>query len=304
LTAADTWYGQLYKPISANPFKEASLKGFSPPAPFQVAHHYLNIGDHKDFHWPLLAELNDKLDPFPWKNEEEYCSSMSNDDPFSPPVLYTDPPLSPPKPCASNALPPLITDLSPQIITSANILFLIAHTIGNAASCKQCLICFVFSDAISLYPFALQDGRFLVKFYVAHPNDVRLNATNEQFWLQYCNHTAPTFGTMDTHLITPSDTSEKRALYQHLVPVRCWVNLTHSDIFIHGPFNFATIRGCKTRDRFDQDAWNGLSSKSSMFVKKVPHFDLPTYSIHLDRSVHSIFTGMATVSHHEPLPPS
>ncbi len=27
---ADTRYGQLYKPISANPFKEAGLKGFDP----------------------------------------------------------------------------------------------------------------------------------------------------------------------------------------------------------------------------------------------------------------------------------
>jgi hypothetical protein len=182
LDGANTCYGQLYKPIGANPFKEAGLKGFSPHAPFQVAHHYLNIGDHKDFHWPLLAELNDKLDPFPWKNEEEYCSSMSNDDPFSPPVLYTGPPPSPPQPRASNALPLLITDLSPRIIMSAEKMFFIAHTIGYAASRKWHLIRVAFSNSISLYPSALQDRRFLVEFYVAHPNNARFNATNQRFW--------------------------------------------------------------------------------------------------------------------------
>jgi hypothetical protein len=49
IDGADTRYGQLYRPIGANPFKEAGLKGFSPPAPYQVAQLFLNIGDFKDF---------------------------------------------------------------------------------------------------------------------------------------------------------------------------------------------------------------------------------------------------------------
>jgi hypothetical protein len=36
---ADTRYGQLYKPISAHPFKEAGIKGFSPIQPYQIATH-------------------------------------------------------------------------------------------------------------------------------------------------------------------------------------------------------------------------------------------------------------------------
>jgi hypothetical protein len=36
---ADTRYGQLYKPISAHPFKEARIKGFSPIQPYKVAMH-------------------------------------------------------------------------------------------------------------------------------------------------------------------------------------------------------------------------------------------------------------------------
>jgi hypothetical protein len=49
IDGADTQYRQLYWPIGANPFKEAGLKGFDPPAPFQVAQLFLDVGNFKDF---------------------------------------------------------------------------------------------------------------------------------------------------------------------------------------------------------------------------------------------------------------
>jgi hypothetical protein len=280
------------------------LKGFSPPAPFQVAAQYLNIGDYKDFHWSTMAELNDEFDPYLWRNEDERCSFMKDNAPFSPPVLYTGPPPSPPLPWPLDASPPTITDLSPRIISSINKLFFITHNIGNAATREWRLIRVAFQDSISMYPAALHYGWFMVKFSVPHPNDVQCNSTNQRFWLQYRDHTMPTFGPIDAYLLTPSDTSESQALCHHLVPVHCWVNLTHGDTFIHGPLDFATIRGRKTRNRIDQTDWDVLSSKSSMFVNKVPQFTLPTHSIHSDSGVYSIFTDMMAASNHEPMPPS
>jgi hypothetical protein len=41
---ADTRYGQLYKPISTHPFKEAGIKGFSPIQSYKIAMH-LTITD-------------------------------------------------------------------------------------------------------------------------------------------------------------------------------------------------------------------------------------------------------------------
>jgi hypothetical protein len=93
---------------------------------------------------------------------------------------------------------------------------------------------------------ALQDGLFLVEFYIAHPQDVPHNAVNQHFWLQYCKANGISNGNLDAHLITPSDTLEGQALCLYLHPVRCWTNLTHGDTYIHGPFNFATVRGRKT----------------------------------------------------------
>jgi hypothetical protein len=33
-----------------------------------------------------------------------------------------------------------------------------------------------------------------------------------------------------------------------------------------------------------------------MFTNRVPRFDLPTYSIHVDRGVHTVFPGMLLAS--------
>ncbi len=59
---ADNWYGQLYKRIGSSSYKEASIKGFTPPTPFAVASHFACRGNLQDFHFPTLAELNDKFE--------------------------------------------------------------------------------------------------------------------------------------------------------------------------------------------------------------------------------------------------
>jgi hypothetical protein len=131
INGADTGYGQLHKPIGEHPFKEAGIKGFTPPSPFQVPTGYLDVGVG-DFHWPMLAELNNKLDSFPWRDDKERRLMLSNDVSFYPPVMYTGPPLSPPTmPCHEDT-PPTITTLSPLIISSSDKLFFILSKIGIA----------------------------------------------------------------------------------------------------------------------------------------------------------------------------
>ncbi len=217
---------------------------------------------------------------------------MSDDDPISPPIMYNGPP--PLLPLASKPEPstPRITTLAPLIILSTDKLFFIAHKIGMADCYEWHLVRVAFQDSISLYPPCLQDGCFLVKFYMAHTADACYNAINQRYWLQYRDCNSPMFGTMDAHLITPSDTSADCASRHHLVTVQSWVNLTHGNTYLHGPFNFAVVRGRKTRDCIGQDFWDMLASKTSMFTNRVPRFDLPTYSIHVDRGVHTILPGM------------
>jgi hypothetical protein len=69
LDGADNSYGQLYKLIGPSPYKEAGIKGFTPPQPLQAAAHFSTMGDFCDFHFPALSELNDEFDPFPWMDD-------------------------------------------------------------------------------------------------------------------------------------------------------------------------------------------------------------------------------------------
>jgi hypothetical protein len=94
LDSADSQYGQLYKPIGKSPYKEAGIKGFKPPRPFQIANHFLTKGDYRDFYFPTLAELNEEICPFPWVDDDERIRVMSRNEIEDQPVLYTGSPPS------------------------------------------------------------------------------------------------------------------------------------------------------------------------------------------------------------------
>ena len=144
---------------------------------------------------------------------------------------------------------------------------------------------------MSSYPSCLQDGRFLLNFFICHPSDSCVNAINQRYWLQYhtLSELQSPLATTDTHLIRPSDTSVDYAQRHKLCPFQKWLNLTHLDTFIHGPFEFASVHGRKTRDRVSQAEWDVLKSHLDMFHNPLPHFDVPSYSIHVDRGAHVRF---------------
>jgi hypothetical protein len=72
-----------------------------------------------------------------------------------------------------------------------------------------------------------------------------------------------------------------------------WVNLTHRDTFIQGPFDFSSINGRKTRGRVSQMNWDILKSHCHMFHNLLPSFDVPSYSIHVDQGAHVLFHDAA-----------
>jgi hypothetical protein len=127
-----------------------------------------------------------------------------------------------------------------------------------------------------------------VEFFILHHDDIHYNATNQRFWLQYHNSRDIATPTpyAATHLIRPSDTSEVHAKRHGLVPFRRWINITHSDTFIHGPFDFAIVTARKTRDCISQIDWEILSKHQPLYSNPPPRFDLPSYSIHVDRNFH------------------
>ncbi len=61
---------------------------------------------------------------------------------------------------------------------------------------------------------------------------------------------------IDTHLIRLSDSLDDYATRHKLLPFQKWLDLTHQDMFIHGPFDFASVNGHKTWDRISQSDWD------------------------------------------------
>jgi hypothetical protein len=109
------------------------------------------------------------------------------------------------------------------------------------------------------------------------------------------NIATPTSSTT-THLIRPSDTSKAHAACHQLVPFCRWINLLHSSTLLHGSFGFASVNGWKTRDRVSPADWDILAKFSTCYQNPLPWFDLPSYSIHIDRGIHSAFCDRANAN--------
>jgi len=145
------------------------------------------------------------------------------------------------------------------------------------------------------YSSCLIDGRYLVDLYISHPSNSCYNAINKHFWLQYYSQDdmMANLTSANTHLIHPSDSSKTYASRHKLLPFLNYINLTHSDTFIHGPCDFSTINNRKRRDRICQSDWDILKSHCDLYHNPLPHFDVPTYSVHVDVGAHTTFYSAA-----------
>ena len=190
---------------------------------------------------------------FSWANDDKFQQYIHGDSITKLPVLAAGPP--PAGPTHSIPKTPSIHLLTAAIINSVDRLFFVAHSIGANNSHEWRLVRIALGDSMLLYSSCMLDGRFLFEFYICHPSDWRYNAVNQCYWIQYHGQNdivCPNLSS-ETHLIRPSDTLVDYALCHKLLPFRKWLNITHSDTFIHGPFEFSTVRGQKTRDCISQD---------------------------------------------------
>ena len=70
----DNRYGQLYKPISATAFNEASNHGLVPIGPYRTRDVRTSanlIIPENGFRWPTLSDLNDELDDELWESDPD-----------------------------------------------------------------------------------------------------------------------------------------------------------------------------------------------------------------------------------------
>jgi hypothetical protein len=148
----------------AHPFTEAGITGFDPIKPFKISANFLRTDQISDFHWPSLLELNDDLLPFPSSSEEGWHHYLLGNSISTLPVMYTGPP--PPAPTYSTSTIPPLSILTRSIIQSSKKLFFISNSIGTNEAREWRLVQVALQDSMSSYPSCLQDGRFLVEFYI------------------------------------------------------------------------------------------------------------------------------------------
>ncbi len=219
---------------------------------------------------------------------------MNKNSSFPLPALITGPP--PAAPTHPILAFPSILLLVPAIVHSTNCLFFVSCKFGDNDAREWWLARVAFLDLMSLYPLCTLNGRFLFEFYICHPADWRYNAINQRYWLQLHSTrdlVSPCL-TTNTHLVQPMDTSDSYVARHKLMPFRKWLNICHLDMYIHGPFEFASVRGRKTRDCVAQPDWDVFHWNKLMFNNPVPRFDIPTYSVHCNRGVHVAFHDNAT----------
>ena len=186
---------------------------------------------------------------------------------------------------------PGIQTLATAIARSSGKLFFISYHATEPLFLEWRLVHVSLEDsAMEQDPAHLQDGSFLVDFYIPHSSYVRYNGINQRCWLQYYssgNLLTPTSTSLSTHLVKPSDISDACTKHHDLIASKQWVTLTHTSTYIHSPFDFASLQNQKTRDRIYADDWTVLyNHHRAMYTKSPPKLDMPTYSVHMNRSVH------------------
>jgi hypothetical protein len=73
-----------------------------------------------------------------------------------------------------------------------------------------------------------------------------------------------------------------------LFPFSQWLNLLHDSTFIHGPFEFATINGRKTRDRISDADWKQLIAAKDKYDDAPPNIQIQDFTgVQFSRSFHT-----------------
>jgi hypothetical protein len=278
--SSDYQFGNINKGITTNPYENASISDFQPATPWAAPAAFADLIMEP---FPTLSEMDAEYDSWPesgnpFLHEETafaaghknkapvlttgYTKVISSDQAESPSLQLLS---------TSTASRPFSQFVS-DIIRSDDKLFFIPHSPPNQTRREWKLVQIDFTSSMRLHPSCLQDGKFLVQFFIQHYNDESVNLTEKRYWLEYhSQHNQKTLGSQ-YHLIPPTTLSSDIALTRNLVPYREWIYLSQHHQVLHGPFNFATLNNRKTRDRISATDWNLLISAKDIYDCSPPQF--------------------------------
>ncbi|KAL3802962.1 hypothetical protein HJC23_011585, partial [Cyclotella cryptica] len=256
--------------------------GLVPFAPIDGPDHRLSWSHHehsdRSLHFPSLWELNSELHDW-----DDHDTDTLIDD------IH---PLPPSDTISFLAMPPSPSQLAASIIKSTSRLFFISWQLPSVPRREWHLVCVDLPSSLSLNPNCLSDGRYLVQFFICHPKDKLQHPRNQRWWLEY--HAASTVARLhqgDYHILRPDSYAPIYAKELNLHPYCQWVNLFHHATYIHGPFEFATINGRKTRDRISTSDWDILSQSSTRYDDAPPDLTRRDFTgIQFSRNYHTVLS--------------
>jgi hypothetical protein len=279
IQSSDQAFGDLQKKTISNPYKLAGLEGYDAAQPWSApaATSQVNlaiIGNLPTF--PTVQELDNEFDGWP-----ESGNPFVNREISTPAI---------PIPSTADNITALSTSMRTKssivadIIRSEDKLFFVAYAQSRSQDRKEWKLVRVdFHRSLQQHPTCLQDGRFLVDFFIEHHRDKHLDMCTRRYWVEYHKNNSYKSLSLDYHIILqPSQYSENTAMSMGLTPYREWVQLDDSSITLHGPFNFATLNNRKTRDRVAKADWLVLQDRESLYHNAAPK--LSTRIMHVDIS--------------------
>ena len=166
---------------------------------------------------------------------------------------------------------PTVNQVHARLINGRNNLFFVVF------EGEWRLVSVAYKDTMSLHPDCLQDGKFLVDFYILHPKDHWFGAPNQRFWLEYHRPGSSTFARRKSsyHLVQPTKESHLYATSRGLVPYRQWMYILHDTVFINGAFEFTmTAHGRQSMDRVSVEDWRILHNHRDSYSNEAPSMKL------------------------------
>jgi hypothetical protein len=107
-----------------------------------------------------------------------------------------------------------------ELVASADRLFYIAYSQYRDQKRREWkLVSVDFEKSIRQYASCLQDGRFLVEFFIEHHRDSNLDICSRRYWLEYHRTNAHDTLSSDYHILQPSEYSP--AIAKSEVRERC-----------------------------------------------------------------------------------
>jgi len=271
LEGSDLSFGNINRKLADDPYQAIGISGFKPLilpsqnpslAPAASSDHAASAALSRLVDTSVVLESS--IEPFPTLDDLDREYTELAPQTVLPPPLSQDTgkevlsPASFRRSTSFSGQPPSPSDLGSALVLSTDRLFFICFKLPTSEYKEWRVVQVQFDTSCSLRSSCLTTGQYLCHFLICHPDDKGYDPVNQRYWTEYHEQVSSTQLGSLFHLVRPTEASSAYLASKKLVPFSMWINLCHSDVFLHGPFDFATFFR-KSKDRISRQDWQSLA---------------------------------------------